>query len=310
VQYSFTLNILDMSFLKKFDTKDKVHLLKQFFFDYVWKKSSLNLGLASIIFSLCFLQFTIPQFYISATLREAQQSSSNNQSVNGTAAGLISIMSSEEDSFGEFRSNLYSYVIAQRMWEKGWATEIYAGGDPEKDFNKIHKRQTLSERLGSFLLGYDLYDYYSPHDLQDFISAKVSIDKEIGGSNITVSIMSDDQQFGLDFIHELILESDRYAKEFLIQKSQAIIDGTSRQLAASRNSAITASLAGTINSEYLKIATLDNDMPYHIYFIDPPYSSEYPVSPNTFAIFISNFIIFVVASIMFHFARNNKEDLW
>ena len=126
-----------MSFLKKFDTKDKVHLLKQFFFDYVWKKSSLNLGLASIIFSLCFLQFTIPQFYISATLREAQQSLSNNQSVGGNAAGLLSIMSSEEDSFGEFRSNLYSYVIAQRMWEKGWATEIYAGGDPEKDFNKI-----------------------------------------------------------------------------------------------------------------------------------------------------------------------------
>src|SRR6056300_270657 len=107
-----------MSFLKKFDTKDKVHLLKQFFFDYVWKKSSLNLGLASIIFSLCFLQFTIPQFYISATLREAQQSLSNNQSVGGNAAAVFSIMSSEEDSFGEFRSNLYSYVIAQRMWEK------------------------------------------------------------------------------------------------------------------------------------------------------------------------------------------------
>ena len=122
--------------------------------------------------------------------------------------------------------------------------------------------------------------------------------------------MTNDQSFGIDFINELILVADQYAKEYLIQKSKAIIDGTSKQLAVSRNSAISASLAGTINREYLKIATLDNNMPYHIYFIDPPYSSEYPLSPNTLAIFISNLIIFVFASIAYHFIKNNKDNLW
>ena len=306
-----------MSFLKKFDVKDKALLLKQFFFDYVWQKSSLNLGIASVIFSLCVIQFTIPQFYISATLREAQQTSSGGPSIGGSAQSLLSFASKDGDIFNEFRSNLHSYVIAKRMWDKGWATEIYANGDDTKDFNKINKRKSLSDRAGSFLLGYELYDYFSPHDLQNFISSNVSIDKQIAGKNIYVSIMSDDQQFGMDFINELILVADQYAKEYLIKKSQAIIEGTSKQLAASRNSAttasltrnsaITASLASTINREYLKIATLDNNMPYHIYFIDPPYSSEYPVSPNTFAIFLSNFIIFIFASILYHFIRNIKK---
>ena len=299
-----------MSFLKKFDFKEKFLILKKFFHDYIWRKSSLHLGIASVIFSLAFIQFTTPQFYISATLREAQQSSSGGPSIGGNSQGLLSLVSQDGNIYNEFRSNLYSYVVAQRMWEKGWATKIFAGGDTSKDFNKINKPKTISDRFESLLLGYDLYNYYSPHDLQGFISSKVSIQKEIRGTNITVSIMTSDQGFGIDFINELILVADQYAKEYLIQKSKAIIDGTSKQLAVSRNSAISASLAGTINREYLKIATLDNNMPYHIYFIDPPYSSEYPLSPNTLAIFISNLIIFVFASIAYHFIKNNKENLW
>lgn len=299
-----------MSFLKKIEIKSKLLLCKDFFYDYVWKKPSLYLAIASVVFSLALIQFTTPQFYISATLREAQQSGPVSPSVGGSAEGLLSIVSSEGNIFNEFRSNLFSYVVAQRMWEKGWATPIYAGGDKERDFNKIRKPHTISERLGSILLGYELYDYYSPHDLQDFISSKVSLEKEIRGTNITVSIMTRDQKFGLAFLNELILDADQYAKEYLILKSKAIIEGTYKQLAESRNAAITASLAGTINRESLKIATLTNDMPYHIYFIDPPYSSEYPVSPSTLAIFISNFIIFLFASTMYHFIKSNKEDLW
>ena len=196
------------------------------------------------------------------------------------------------------------------MWEEGWGAKIYAAGDETEDINKIDRRHTISENISSFLLGYDLYDYYSPHDLQEYIAGKVSITKEIKGTNITVSMMTRDQAFGLNFLNELILVADKYAKEYLMLKSQAIIEGTQKQIAVSRNSAITASLAATINGEYLKIATLENDMPYHIYFIDPPYSSEYPVTPSTFAIFLSNFIIFIISSIMFHFIRDNKDNLW
>ena len=298
-----------MNFLKRFDIKGKFSLLKEFFHDYVWKKSLLSVGIASFIFSLGFIQFTIPQFYISSTLREAESISTNGPSGSGAQA-LFSMASSEGDVFNEFRSNLYSYVVAQRMWEEGWGAKIYGTGDETEDTNKIDRRHTISENISSFLLGYDLYDYYSPHDLQEYIAGKVSINKEIKGTNITVSMMTRDQAFGLKFLNELILVADKYAKEYLMLKSQAIIEGTQKQLAVSRNSAITASLAATINGEYLKIATLENDMPYHIYFIDPPYSSEYPVYPSTFTIFLSNFIIFIISSIMFHFIRDNKDNLW
>ncbi|HCK03969.1 MAG TPA: hypothetical protein DHV86_04285 [Methylophilaceae bacterium] len=299
-----------MSFLKSFNIKDKILLLKEFFYDYVWKKSSLNLGIASVVFSLGLIQFTTPQFYISTTLREANSDSAMGPSLGGGAETLLSLTAAESDIYSEFRSNLYSYIVAQRMWEKGWASEVYGGGDQTKDVNKIDKRHTIAEKISALLLGYELYDYYSPHDLQGFIAGNISMRKEIRGTNITVSMMSEDQDFGLNFINDLILVADQYAKEYLILKSQAIIDGTHKQLAVSRNSAISASLANTINGQYLKIATLENDMPYHIYFIDPPYSSEYPVSPNTFAIFLSDLIIFVVLSIMFRFIRDSKDDLW
>jgi len=299
-----------MNFLQKFDIKGKISLLKEFFYDYVWKKSLLNLGIASIVFSLGYIQFTTPQFYISATLRESQASTAQGPSFGGGAKALLSVTSSESNISDEFKSNLFSYAIAQRMWEKGWATQIYAGGDESKDINKIDKSHTISDRISSFLLGYELYDYYSPHDLQGFIAGKVSMDKRFNATNITVSMRAADQSFALNFLNDLILDADKYAKEYLILKSQAIIDGTQKQLVVSRNSAIAASLAATINGEYLKIATLENDMPYHIYFIDPPYSSEYPVYPDTFAIFLSNLIIFIVSSIMFHFIRDNKNNLW
>ena len=299
-----------MSFLKKIEIKSKALLLKEFFYDYFWKKSSLNLGLASLIFSFAIIQFSTPQFYISATLRENQAGGSYSSSPGGASEGLLSIVSSESSSYDEFRSNIYSYIIAQRMWEKGWATEIYAGGDKSIDANEIEKPHTLADHLGALFLGYELYDFYSPHDLQAFISSKVDLRKEIRGTNITVSMLTSDQNFGLSFLNELMLDADKYAKEFLILKSQAIIDGTYKQLPESRNSAITASLAATINRESLQIATLKNDLPYHIYFIDPPYSSEYPVTPNTLAIFISNFIIFIFLSVMYNFIRNHKEDLW
>ena len=300
-----------MNFIKKFDIKGKLSILKTFFYDYVWKKSSLNLAIASIIFSVGLLQVMTPQFYISATLRESESSpSSAGGGIGGGVQGLLSLSPSEGNAYTEFKSNLYSYVVAQRMWQEGWATQIYAAGDETKDINKIERRHSISEKISSFLLGYDLYDYYSPHDLQDYIAGKVSVTKAITGANISVSMMTRDQPFGINFLNELILVTDQHAKEYLILKSQGIIESTQKQLAVSRNSSITSSLSASINKEYLKIAILENDMPYHIYFIDPPYSSEYPVSPNTFAIFWSNFIIFVISSIMFHFIRDNKDDLW
>jgi len=299
-----------MSFLKKIDIKNNTLLVKEFFFQNVWTNISLYLIGASLVFSLILVQFSLPQFNVSATLREAQTETSSNNSNLGVGTNLIQFTNSKSNIFNEFVSNMQSYVIAQRMWDKGWATEIYAGGDETIDFNKIKRTHTIGDRLSALLLGYELYDYYSPNDLQDFIKANVSASKEIKGTNITVSMLSDDQKFALKFLNEIIIDTDKYAKEYLILKSNAIIDETYKQLAISKNSAISASLAATINSEYLKIATLQNDLPYHIYFIDPPHSSEYPVTPKVSAIFISNIIIFIFISTLYSFVKSNKEDLW
>lgn len=299
-----------MSFLKKIDIKNNILLVKEFFFQNVWTNISLYLIGASLVFSVILVQFSLPQFNVSATLREAQTETSSNNSNLGVGTNLIQFTNSKSNVFNEFVSNMQSYVIAQRMWDKGWATEIYAGGDETIDFNKIKRTHTIGDRLSALLLGYELYDYYSPNDLQDFIKANVSASKEIKGTNITVSMLSDDQKFALKFLNEIIIDTDKYAKEYLILKSNAIIDETYKQLAISKNSAISASLAATINSEYLKIATLQNDLPYHIYFIDPPHSSEYPVTPKVSAIFISNIIIFIFISTLYSFVKSNKEDLW
>ncbi len=299
-----------MSFLKKIDIKNNTLLVKEFFFQNVWTNISLYLIGASLVFSVILVQFSLPQFNVSATLREAQTETSSNNSNLGVGTNLIQFTNSKSNAFNEFVSNMQSYVIAQRMWDKGWATEIYAGGDETIDFNKIKRTHTIGDRLSALLLGYELYDYYSPNDLQDFITANVSASKEIKGTNITVSMLSDDQKFALKFLNEIIIDTDKYAKEYLILKSNAIIDETYKQLAFSKNSSISASLAATINSEYLKIATLQNDLPYHIYFIDPPHSSEYPVTPKVSAIFISNIIIFIFISTLYSFVKSNKEDLW
>ena len=298
-----------MNFLQKINIKEKSIIAKNFFFEFIWIKTSLYFAIASLFISIISIQFALPQFYVSATLREAEAESG--MAINQTGGGgLLGIVGSEGNVFNEFRSNIYSYVVAQRMWEKGWGSEIYAGGNQDIDFNSIERNHTISEKIGSLLVGYDLYDYYSPHDLQAFIGGSVSLSKEIKGTNITVSMMSDNQEFAIEFLNDIILEADQYAKEHLIARSKAVIAETYKQLAVSRNSAITSSLSGTINREYLKIATLENDLPYHIYFIDPPYSSEYPVSPKAPAIFISYLIIFVFGSILFNFVRKNKDDLW
>jgi hypothetical protein len=298
-----------MNFLQKINIKEKSIIAKNFFFEFIWIKTSLYFAIASLFISVISIQFALPQFYVSATLREAETESG--MAINQTGAGgLLGIVGSEGDVFNEFRSNIYSYVVAQRMWEKGWGSQIFADGNQDIDFNTIERNHTISEKIGSLLVGYDLYDYFSPHDLQAFIGGSVFLDKEIKGTNITVSMMSDNQEFAIEFLNDIILEADQYAKEHLIARSKAVIAETYKQLAVSRNSAITSSLSGTINREYLKIATLENDLPYHIYFIDPPYSSEYPVSPKAPAIFLSYLIIFVFGSILFNFVRKNKDDLW
>jgi hypothetical protein len=300
-----------MSFLKKYNIVEKFKIIKQFFDDHVLIKSSLHSVGISLIASLIVIQFSIPQFYVSATLREAQTAGDQGEIGGERLAGIFTGGGNKSNIYDQFRSNMHSYVLAQRMWDQGWGSKIFGDGTMDEEyFNTIPKNHTIGQKAGAFLLGYDLFEYYSAHDLQAFIKAKARPTKEVKATNIIVYVMDQNKDFAIDFLNAVILETDRYAKEHLIVKSKEIIAETYKQLATSRNSSITSALANTINSEFYKIASLENDLPYHIYFIDPPHSSEYPVTPKVSSIIFSNLIIFLFLSIAYSFIQKNKEDLW
>ena len=300
-----------MSILKKINLKEKIFIAKEFFLELVFVKRSLYAVGASLLLSCYIIQTSTPLFYVSSTLREANIATSNPSMASGVASALLGGGSNSSGSTETFHSNMDSYLLAQTMWNKGWGSKVYGNGDMNEEyFNTIPKRHSLSDRLGAFILGYDLHDYFSAYDLQGYIKGNMVLSQRQGQSNVTISTMTTNKDFAIEIMNAVILETDLYSKQRLILKSNEIIAATYSQLAVSKNSMIAAALANTINSEYFKIANLENDLPHLLDVIDPPHSSEYPIAPKVSAIFISSAIIFLFASILFSFIQKNKEDLW
>jgi hypothetical protein len=302
-----------MSFIKKFQFKERIQPLKDFFYEFVFVRQSIQALGISLIFSFFIIQISVPQFNISSTLREAGQMSQTQNMIGGSAQALLGAGSASSlgGAFENFKSNMHSYALAQRMWQRGWGSKVYGNGEMNEEyFNNIPKNHKISDRAAAFLLGYDLFEFYSAHDLQSYIKGSFSVSKKRSSSNITVSAFKSNKEFAIAFMDALILETDNYAKESLIKKSNEIIASTYKQLATSKNASMASALSSTINSEYFKIANLENDMPFHMDIIDPPHSSEYPVTPNITSIIVSNAIIILFLSTLFSFVRKNKEDLW
>ena len=302
-----------MSILQKINLKEKISISQEFFNELVFVKRSLYAFGASLLFSCFIVQISTPSFSVSATLREAETSSSNPMDMGAAATAIfgVSVNADKSGPTDEFRSAMNSYFLAQRMWNKGWGSKIFGNGDMNEEyFNKIPKRHTIQDRVGAFISGYDLYDYFSAYDLQGYIQSTIAVRQRIGETNVLLSTQTQSKDFAIEFMNAVILETDQYAKDRLILKSNEIISATYSQLAVSKNSMIAAALANTINSEYFKIANLENDLPHLLDVIDPPHSSEYPIAPKVSAIFLSSAIIFLFASILFSFIQKNKEDLW
>jgi hypothetical protein len=301
-----------MSILKKFNIKEKISISREFFNELVFVKRSLHAIGASLLFSCFIVQISTPSFSVSSTLMEADTSSTSTSMDMGAATALFGAASADKSGPAEeFRSNMNSYFLAQRMWSKGWGSKIFGNGDMNEEyFNKIPKRHTIPDRVGAFISGYELYNYFSAYDLQGFIQSTIEVRQRLGETNVVLSTKTESKDFAIEFMNAVILETDQYAKERLILKSNEIISATYSQLAVSKNSMIASALASTINSEYFKIANLENDLPHLLDVIDPPHSSEYPIAPKVSAIFLSSAIIFLFASILFSFIQKNKEDLW
>jgi hypothetical protein len=300
-----------MSILKKFNIKEKISISLEFFNELVFVKRSLHaLGL-SLLLSFFIVQISPPFFMVSSTLMETDSSESTSMDMGGAVNKFFPAVKADSGPVEEFSSNMNSYFLAQRMWNKGWGSKIFGNGDMNEEyFNKIPKRHTITDRIGAFISGYDLYDYFSAYDLQGYIKSTIGVRQRIGETNVLLSTKTHSKDFAIEFMNAVILETDQYAKERLILKSNEIISATYSQLAVSKNSMIASALASTINSEYFKIANLENDLPYLLDVIDPPHSSEYPIAPKVSAIFFSSAIIFLFASILFSFIQKNKEDLW
>jgi len=303
-----------MNFLKRFHFKERAHLIKDLFIVNILTKQSLIAIGASLVFSFFLVQTSKPQFSISSTLREAlpAQTPSSQSALLGDAQSILGgSFSSSSSSIEAFQSNMYSYALAQRMWQKGWGSKVFGNGDMNPDyFNNISKNHKISDKIASFLSGYKLYDFYTAHDLQQYIISTFEIKQKRGSSNIDIFALQSDKDLAIKFMNDLIIETDNYSKESLIQRSKEIIEATYKQLAISKNSYISSALGNTINSEYYKIANLENDLPYYIYVTDPPHSSEYPITPDISSIIFSNLIAFLFLSILFSFIHKNKEDLW
>ena len=299
-----------MSILKKINIKEKISISQEFFNELVFVKRSLHAVGASLLLSCLIVQISTPLFYVSSTLREADAPESTAMNI-GSAKTFLGASSDTSPASDKFISHMNSYLLAQRMWSRGWGSKIFGNGDMDEEyFNKISKRHTISDKFGALILGYDLYDYYSAYDLQGYIKGNISLTQRTNATNITISTKTEDKDLAIEFMNAVITETDQYTKERLILKSNEIISASFSQLAVSKNSAIASALASTINNEYFKIANLENDMPHLLYVIDPPHSSEYPVAPKVSAIFLSSAIIFLFASILFSFIQKNKEDLW
>ncbi|MDA9971291.1 hypothetical protein N9E75_02160 [Gammaproteobacteria bacterium] len=301
-----------MSILKKFNIKEKISISLEFFNELVFIKRSLYALGASLLFSLFIVQTSTPSFFVSSSLMNAKTSASSTPAdMGGAATALFGASADKSKPADEFRSNMNSYLLAQRMWNKGWGSKIFGNGDMNEEyFNKIPKSHTITDRVGAFISGYDLYDYFTAYDLQGYIQGTIAVDQPVGNPNVLLSTKTKSKDFAIEFMNAVILETDQYAKERLILKSNEIIKATYSQLAVSKNSMIASALASTINSEYYKIANLENNLPHLLDLIDPPHSSEYPVAPKVSAIFLSSAIIFLFASILFSFIQKNKEDLW
>lgn len=279
---------------------------KEFFVSYIWKKAVGVSLLASIVFSIFIVLSSTPQFLVSATLIENSEESSKQN-----ISGFIQSLEKSSNKYDKFRANVYSSATARALWDSGWGSKIFGSGELTEENQKIFKSHGIFKKFSSFLLGYELSPYYSHYDLNTFIIQSVTTFRRKGAEDITISMFTaDNQDYSKDFINALILTADNNAKSRDLIVSEARIKSITKQLRNTKNAIISTSLSTVLNSEYFKVATLSNDLPYYVYFVDPPHVSESPVSPNVLAIFIANLFIFFIFSIFRLFFIHNKDDLW
>ena len=280
---------------------------KIFTTEYIFTRLVLRAVLSSLVASILILILSTPQFSISATLLENkdQQESSDLEGV------FRSISQKDNEMFQKFRANVFSTTTSRELWELGWGSRLFDAENLYQDDNKIPKSHGMFNRFSALLLGYDLNPYYSHLDLKEFILRKVQIRQAPRASDFTVSMLTDgDREFAKELIYNIIITADSAAKQKALAVSRARIESAMNELQNPKNSLVNNGLSSILNSEYFKVASLSNDLPYYVYFVDMPSASEYPISPNAAAVFLADLIIFFILGVFFSYYSKNKEELW
>jgi hypothetical protein len=291
----------------KFNFKETFNIGKEFFQEYVFNTLTLRSAFLSLLFSIIVLLLSNPQFSVSATLlenKEKQQSSG----LQGIAARF---QEQDQELYQKFRANIFSSATAQELWVQGWGSKLFDPTNSFEDAEKILKSHGVFTRFSAFLLGYDLNPYYSYFDLKSYIAQKVNVRKAPRSSDFTVMMLTGgNKDIARDFIYDVIITADNDAKQKALAVSRARIQSAMNELKNPKNSLVNNGLSSILNSEYFKVASLSNDLPYYVYFVDLPNSSEHPISPNAAAIFLADLIIFVILGILISYFKKNKEELW
>lgn len=292
----------------------KIYLYaRDFLSNYIFIKQTLYLFIASIILGILVSCNETPKFYISSTLLENQDESSIQFDSGSAIAQLVQAGGGGENnsSFKTFRTELYSFSTAKVMWDQGWGMKAFGERIYDKKNEKYKfKPVKISDRLASWLLGYSPKEEYSHRDLANYIRNSISLSKELYGVQITGSLLHPDPNFGENFLKEAVLTADSNAKKKLLSKTELRLIALYEEYENNSNRAVSSSIVRAINQELVRKASLKNDLPYFIYFVDEPTASTKPYSPNLGAIFFSLIFISLVLSIGITYFKRHKNELW
>jgi hypothetical protein len=283
--------------------------LKIVILEYVFTKKVLWLALASLPFSTYLVITAQPNFYVSATILPVDTEPQTSTKVESLAAVFTSARKDGAQKNAKWISSLRSSDTAIEMWDR-WALRLYNSDPDNIDVNKIPQRHTFTRKFASWIGGYSLPKYRTSYDLQQYIKNAVETKIDFDAYELQVWMYSTNVELTKEFLNDVILSADRNAKRMAMERSRAIIAALKRDLTEAKNSSIMTVFSEKINNEYYNIASLNNELPYFITYLDTPRANPYPVSPNILAIYLSNLIIFIFIGVGINFWQKNKDEIW
>ena len=277
--------------------------------DYVFTKRVLWLALASLPFSTYLIITAQPNFYVSATILPVDTDPQTSTKVENLASMFTSSAKEGAQKNVKWISSLRSGDTAIELWDR-WGLRLFNSDPENKDVNKIIQNHKFINKLGSWVGGYSLPKYRTYYDLQQFIKSSVETRIDFDAYEITIWMYSSNVELTKEFLDDVILGADRNAKKIAMKRSREIISTLKKDLETSKNASIMTVFSEKINNEYYTIASLDNELPYFITYLDKPRANPYPLSPNIIAITLSNLIIFIFIGIGIGFWKKNKHEIW